>query len=791
MAKDFAKKLRLVRSGTSSGTTPGGQEDSYDLSLQEGVTRLEDENRRLRSELKGAQRQSTVFKMLASIIEQQPPFSTFSPYNSITDRKAKITESAMLVLSDCHSDQEVLPNRVRNLEEFNFDVACQRAERIVDTTISHLVDNMKNYRFEKLYIAGLGDYVSGEIHGATEHSHWQNALKNSMGTGELIAMMVTDLSRYFPKIVFCSVSGNHGRRSVKKDYRGAHDNWDYLVMSHAATRLKNLVDDGRLEIVCPDAWSMVVSIYGWNFVLNHGDDIRCFVPGSRVTMKDGTFKAIESVEKGDIVLCSDGMFRSVHETMSYDHDGEIVHISAECLPNNTWSATPNHEVLVVPGQMVSQDYSNPKPEWMPIGHVSVGDYLVVPTPKIEEGEITHEVKTRDFLTDLPETLHPNEKTIPDVLPASWDLGYVLGQYVADGSVFGKNDKVKGSNYDHILEIAYNEEESEFWSDFIKSWERLFSDTPKLINRSDLSVRCQRLHAYGQRAANFIAALGGRGSHTKILHPSVMTWPIESLKGFLIGYLRGDGHTHRYQFHEHFQMHKVSAATCSAQLGMQIFWMARRCGYNPSIKFRTRSGNLEAHLGFYANDARELGPLTQRFYSASDNETQGIRRSSFPMEGYFLTQVTKAYRSIYTGKKYDLEVEGLHDYTVNCAVVHNSWNSLPWYGIERKVRRWSAIGSIADEIPNYFLFGHFHNMAMQQHVGGEVIINGSWSATDEFALESLGAYSEPYQWLMGVHPTYGLTWRMPIKLRTKDWRDNIGKQSRYTITQLDGRSTPGA
>ena len=792
MARDFTKKLRLVRTNQAPDPKGDGKDGGkqYELSMQEGITRLEDENRILRADLKTSQRQSTVFKMLARIIEQQPPFSTFTPYSSIVDRKAKITESAMLVLSDSHADQEILPNRVRNLEEFNFDVACQRAERVVDTTISHLVDNMKNYKFETLYIAGLGDYVSGEIHGATEHSKWGNTIKNATGMGELFAMMVTDLSRVFPKIVICSVSGNHGRRSNKKDYRGAHDNWDYLVMTHAAARLKGLISEGRVEMAVPDAWSMVLNVYGWNFCLNHGDDIKCFAPGARVSLEDGKFKAIEEVSPGDRVICSDGKSRNVMERLEYDHNGEMVHISADCLPNDTWTVTPNHEVFVVPGQKVSDDYSNLEPEWMPAGHVSVGDYLVVPTPVVTEDEVVSEVETSEFLSNLPEILHHNEKAIDPQIPASEDLGYILGQYVADGSVFGKNDKVKGSNYDHILEIAYNDEEKVFWNDFIAAWQRVFKDTPTLINRSDLSVRCQRLHTYGQRAANLIAALGGKGSHTKVLHPSVMKWPTKALKAFLIGYLRGDGHTHRWEFHERFRTHKVSASTCSSQLGMQLFWVARRCGFSPSIKFRTRSGNLEAQIGFYGDDARVLGPQTQRNYEADEDDSGQIRRSSFPSEGFFLARVSKAYRSLYKGKKYDLAVDGLHDYTVNGAVVHNSWNSLPWYGIERKTRRLSAIGSVTGQMPHYFLFGHFHNMATQQTVGGETIINGSWTATDEFALEGLGAYSEPYQWLMGVHPTYGLTWRMPIKLRVKDWRENIGKQRRYTITQLEGSSMVG-
>jgi len=362
-------------------------ETEEEADIDSGILRLQDENHKLRSKLKDLQRESTLFKSLAAIIKDQAPFSTFAPCK-LPKITRKVTESAMLVLSDSHGDQEILGKRVQSLEEYNFDVACRRAERIVDTTISHLIDNLKGYTFERLYIAGLGDYVNGEIHSALEHSKWKNAMKNAMGMGELMAMMITDLSRYFPEIVFCSVSGNHGRKSIKKDYRGAQDNWDYLVGMHTATRLKPLIEEGRVKIHIPDSWSMGLSVYNWNFVLNHGDDIK------------------------------------------------------------------------------------------------------------------------------------------------------------------------------------------------------------------------------------------------------------------------------------------------------------------------------------------------------------------------------------------------------------SWNSLPWYGIERKTRRLNAIGSITGKMPNYFLFGHFHNMATQQHTTGETLINGSWNATDEFALEGLGAYSEPFQWLFGIHPKYGITWRLPVKLRVPNWADAESKSGRYNISLFE-------
>jgi predicted phosphodiesterase len=377
---------QAVEEGSVVGDLPELSE--YEVELEEGLIRVEDENRKLRSALKEAKRESTLFRSLASVIRDQPPFSSFSPYKP---QKAvgseKIKESALLVLSDMHGDQEILPRRVQGLENYNFEVACLRAENIVDTTISHLKDNMTNYSFDTLYIAGLGDYVNGDIHNAQEHSKWKNAIKNSMGVGEMIAMMVTDFSKYFKKIVFCSVAGNHGRRQPKKDYRGANNNWDYLVAVHAATRLQGLIDEGRLEVKIPDAWSMGIDIEGWNFVLNHGDDVK------------------------------------------------------------------------------------------------------------------------------------------------------------------------------------------------------------------------------------------------------------------------------------------------------------------------------------------------------------------------------------------------------------GWNGIPFYGIERKTRRLTALGAVQGRIPNYYLYGHFHTLSTSQHTTGEVVMNGSWMSTDEYALESLGAYSEPFQWLMGVHEDYGLTWRLPIKLRSHNWKEDEKRRSRYSITMF--------
>jgi hypothetical protein len=245
------------------------------LTPDEKVLRLSEENSSLKIQIKDLTRNSSLFKELAEVIRESSAITDIKPYIK-PKKQGKINESAILLLSDLHGDTIIKSERVQGLEDFNFNVCCKRAEKIVDTTITHLNDNLLGYKFDTLYIFGLGDYVSGEIHQATQHSQWQNSIKNSIGVGELIAHMIKDLSEHFEKIVFISISGNHGRRTVKKHFKDSLDNWDYLVAMQVQTRLKQLIDNNKLEVIIPNSWSVMVKIHGYNFLLSHGDGIPSF-----------------------------------------------------------------------------------------------------------------------------------------------------------------------------------------------------------------------------------------------------------------------------------------------------------------------------------------------------------------------------------------------------------------------------------------------------------------------------------------------------------------------------------
>lgn len=91
----------------------------------------------------------------------------------------------------------------------------------------------------------------------------------------------------------------------------------------------------------------------------------------------------------------------------------------------------------------------------------------------------------------------------------------------------------------------------------------------------------------------------------------------------------------------------------------------------------------------------------------------------------------------------------------------SWNSIPWYGLNRLVGNINALEAGRGTPIHYWLFGHFHNPSSLPHATGESFVNGSIVGANEFALNALGKADRPTQWMLQVHPENGVTGRWPL------------------------------
>jgi len=128
---------------------------------------------------------------------------------------------------------------------------------------------------------------------------------------------------------------------------------------------------------------------------------------------------------------------------------------------------------------------------------------------------------------------------------------------------------------------------------------------------------------------------------------------------------------------------------------------------------------------------------------------------------------------------NVDIEG-HTFNISHGDDITGSSGIPWYGIERRNRRLQAVHGYHGKNIRYKVMGHWHNAINLSDPVGETIVNGSWKATDAYLYNKFGGFNEPVQWLHGVNQSRGITWRLPIHLRSPD--DSKGPQ-RYKVSLL--------
>jgi hypothetical protein len=197
------------------------------------------------------------------------------PIEPIVSRSGKLPEATYVMLaSDWHVGERVRPGTVGGRNEYNPDIAAERAERFWRSNLLLLDGARKLWDVNQALLWLGGDIITGYIHEEYEEENFLSPIEETMLAFDLIVrglnhvLKTSDLA----KIRVATSVGNHGRTTKKMRHatrtRNSYEQMLYRQLARA------FAEEPRISWQIGDGYHNVVDIYGFRIRFHHGDEVK-------------------------------------------------------------------------------------------------------------------------------------------------------------------------------------------------------------------------------------------------------------------------------------------------------------------------------------------------------------------------------------------------------------------------------------------------------------------------------------------------------------------------------------
>jgi hypothetical protein len=180
--------------------------------------------------------------------------------------------TAVAVASDWHFGEVVEANEVNGLNEFNVEIARQRASAFFANTLKLVNSFKKDIRIDTIVLAILGDMISGNIHAELLENNETLPADQIIEVQSILASGIKLLADSGLKVKVVCHSGNHGRMTEKRRIATEAGNSLEYLMYH--TIAKCFEGDNRVEFIIPRSYLSYVDINGFVVRFHHGHALR-------------------------------------------------------------------------------------------------------------------------------------------------------------------------------------------------------------------------------------------------------------------------------------------------------------------------------------------------------------------------------------------------------------------------------------------------------------------------------------------------------------------------------------
>ena len=588
---------------------------------------------------------------------------------AVPKKKGKLPSATyVMAASDWHVGERVRPEQIGFRNEYNPDIAQERAERYFISNLIMLNGSRAKWDIDTAVWWLGGDLMTGYIHEEYESENYLSPLEEADLLLDILARGLRFmLEKYnLKRIIIPTSSGNHGRTHKKKriqsDFRNSYEFFVYQRL------MKEFSNEPRVEFRLGTGYHNEIDIYGFRLRCSHGDAIKsgggvgglappayrrigrmqesghavdldmighfhqanfmrrffingCFAAGTKICVPGGV-RSIEEIQIGSSVISRDGSIQIVENITNRCASEGTVSLRAKGLPVPI-TCTPNHEIWAIKGDSrnaLRKDKecrksvpSKQGKRWIPAGDLSIGDWVHSP--------VLAGTKREDL-----------------------DLLWVYGLFLAEGHTIVEG----GASKKHFrIEFTMHIDEE----GVLKRAKSILDSHLNLSGR--LSTRPKKttssLSYSGENLARSWRDRFGHTSHGKKVPAEFYDLNDESRAALVQGWFDGDGHVGPC----------MTAVSVSEQLAWGMYVLACGTKFEPMLY-------IQSH---------RPGGLTGRSESWRVSFVKG--QDVAWVDGERFLRIDYRQFSEATIPVFDLQVSGEHTYIAGGIGVHNSligWNN---------------------------------------------------------------------------------------------------------------------
>ena len=190
-------------------------------------------------------------------------------------KRAKHAATAVLMLSDVHAEERVLPETVNGENDYSLDVCQLRLAELEERFLDCLQHERNQADIDRVLIWLGGDFITGHIHPDCVEVAQLSPMNATRWIAERLRGLIDRIAANVGTVIVCTNAGNHGRSTEKNRIATELDHsWEQMMYFTLAREEKNAnvrwqIAEGHLGYVDLDGF-LVRTTHGHSIRYNSG-----------------------------------------------------------------------------------------------------------------------------------------------------------------------------------------------------------------------------------------------------------------------------------------------------------------------------------------------------------------------------------------------------------------------------------------------------------------------------------------------------------------------------------------